>query len=54
MTVGPTTIVVTPIYEDSEASARLFAELADQNLDNLRVVAVDDGSVKEASGRQQY
>jgi glycosyltransferase involved in cell wall biosynthesis len=47
VTARPTTIVVTPIYEDRDASARLFEELADQNLDNLRVVAVDDGSVKE-------
>jgi glycosyltransferase involved in cell wall biosynthesis len=47
VTAGPTTVVVTPIYEDREASTRLFEELANQNLDNLRVVAVDDGSVKE-------
>ncbi len=41
------TVVVTPVYEDREASSRLFKELADQNLENLLVVAVDDGSVRE-------
>ena len=40
-------IVVTPVYEDVEASSRLFKELAMQFKDDLYVVAVDDGSVKQ-------
>ena len=40
-------IVVTPVYEDVEASSRLFKELAMQFKDALFVVAVDDGSVKQ-------
>lgn len=40
------TVVVTPVYEDREASSRLFEELAKLNLGNLLVVAVDDGSVR--------
>jgi glycosyltransferase involved in cell wall biosynthesis len=40
-------IVVTPVYEDVEASHRLFQELAALFQDNVFVVAVDDGSVKQ-------
>src|SRR6478736_454066 len=40
-------IVVTPVYEDVEASSRLFKELAAQFGRDLFVVAVDDGSVKQ-------
>lgn len=40
-------IVVTPVYEDVQASARLFKELNDQFGDALFVVAVDDGSVHQ-------
>lgn len=40
-------VVVTPVYEDVEASSRLFRELAAQFNGKLFVVAVDDGSVKE-------
>jgi len=40
-------VIVTPVYEDQEASAQLFSELAEQDFGNLRVVAVDDGSVRE-------
>ena len=40
-------VVVTPVYEDREASGRLFLELAAQFGRGLRVVAVDDGSVRE-------
>ena len=40
-------IVVTPVYEDAEACARLFRELAAQFPGKLYVVAVDDGSVKQ-------
>jgi hypothetical protein len=39
-------IVVTPIYEDSEASGRLFRELREVLGTAVRVVAVDDGSVR--------
>lgn len=40
-------IIVTPIYEDVEASSRLFKELANQFKQEVFVVAVDDGSVKQ-------
>lgn len=39
-------IVVTPVYEDIEASSRLFLELSAQFSGQIFVVAVDDGSVK--------
>jgi len=40
-------IVVTPIYEDAEASSRLFIELSDQFGVDIFVVAVDDGSLNQ-------
>lgn len=40
-------IVVTPVYEDVQASARLFRELNSQFGAALFVVAVDDGSVAQ-------
>lgn len=40
-------IVVTPVYEDVEASSRLFQELAQEFKQAVFVVAVDDGSVKQ-------
>ena len=40
-------VVVTPVYEDVEASSRLFKELAAQFKGDLFVVAVDDGSVSQ-------
>lgn len=40
-------VVVTPVYEDVEASSRLFHELSAQFHDDVFVVAVDDGSVKQ-------
>jgi len=40
-------IVVTPVYEDFEASSRLFQELQDELGDSVYIVAVDDGSVKQ-------
>ena len=40
-------VVVTPVYEDFEASSRLFKELAVQFGNDVFVVAVDDGSVSE-------
>lgn len=39
--------VVTPVFEDREASNRLFAELGSLFGDKVTVVAVDDGSVRE-------
>ncbi|MET1414977.1 glycosyltransferase [Roseibium sp. HPY-6] len=39
-------IVVTPVYEDFEASSRLFKELHAELGDSVYIVAVDDGSVK--------
>jgi hypothetical protein len=38
-------VVVTPIYEDTKASSRLFAELAAAFGESVYVIAVDDGSV---------
>lgn len=40
-------IIVTPVYEDVEASSRLFKELVLQFKQEVFVVAVDDGSVKQ-------
>lgn len=40
-------VVVTPVYEDAEASSRLFKELAAEFGRDVFVVAVDDGSVKQ-------
>ncbi|MEL7527857.1 MAG: glycosyltransferase [Pseudomonadota bacterium] len=40
-------IVVTPVYEDFEASSRLFQELQDELGDSVYIIAVDDGSVKQ-------
>lgn len=40
-------IVITPVYEDVEASSRLFNELKGQFNKKIFVVAVDDGSVKQ-------
>lgn len=39
--------VVTPVFEDREASDRLFAELGLLFGDRVTIVAVDDGSVRE-------
>ncbi len=39
--------VVMPIYEDQEASTRLFRELHAEYGDSVYVVAVDDGSVRQ-------
>ena len=41
------TVVVMPVFEDREASSRLFAELRKVLGDGLFVVAVDDGSVRQ-------
>lgn len=40
-------VVVTPVFEDSEASTRLFRELFDAFGEQVHVVAVDDGSVRQ-------
>lgn len=40
-------IVVTPVYEDAEASSRLFRELAAEFGSGVFIVAVDDGSVRQ-------
>lgn len=40
-------VVVTPVYEDREASAQLFMELANNFGASAFVVVVDDGSVRE-------
>lgn len=40
-------VIVTPVYEDAEVAGRLFKELA-SSLDNqVYIVAVDDGSVRQ-------
>lgn len=44
------TVIVTPVFEDRQASARLFAELAGSMGRELFVVAVDDGSVQQPVG----
>lgn len=43
-------VVVTPVYEDVEASGQLFKELAAQYRRDVFLVAVDDGSVKQPLG----
>jgi len=40
-------VIITPIYEDIEASSRLFKELAASFNSQVYVVAVDDGSVRQ-------
>ena len=40
-------IIVTPVYEDVEASSKLFRELANTFNKRVYIVAVDDGSVKQ-------
>jgi len=40
-------VVVTPVFEDAEASMRLFKELAAAFGERVHVVAVDDGSVRQ-------
>lgn len=43
----PSLVVVTPIYEDADASSRLFHELAVVFGKAVYIVAVDDGSVRQ-------
>lgn len=40
-------IIVTPVYEDAEASSKLFKELAKTFKKKVFIVAIDDGSVKQ-------
>jgi len=40
-------VIVTPVYEDIEASSRLFQELAATFNSQVYIVAVDDGSVQQ-------
>jgi glycosyltransferase involved in cell wall biosynthesis len=40
-------VVVMPVYEDREASSRLFLELARTQGRDVYIVAVDDGSVRQ-------
>jgi len=40
-------IIVTPVYEDQEASTQLFQDLATTFNKSVFIVAVDDGSVKQ-------
>jgi len=47
---GHRVIIVTPVYEDVEASSRLFKELKAQFGETVFVVAVDDGSVRQPLG----
>ena len=42
----PALVVITPVYEDKEASGQLFVELARLFGRSVFVVAVDDGSVR--------
>ena len=40
-------VILTPVFEDVEASARLFRELALTLGDDIHIVVVDDGSVRQ-------
>jgi glycosyltransferase involved in cell wall biosynthesis len=51
MSVDQEFVVVTPVYEDNEASAKLFHELYKEFGTRVRIVAVDDGSVREPLDR---
>ncbi|GAC1605615.1 MAG: hypothetical protein NVS3B2_12230 [Ramlibacter sp.] len=44
---GPPLVVVMPVYEDAQASTRLFQELGKLYGCGIHVVAVDDGSVQQ-------
>lgn len=47
ISVNADVIVVTPVYEDLEASSRLFRELDSVLGSRLFILAVDDGSVRQ-------
>jgi glycosyltransferase involved in cell wall biosynthesis len=40
-------VIVTPVYEDSEAASRLFSELKQEYQDLVSIVAIDDGSIRD-------
>ncbi len=40
-------VIVTPVYEDEEASSRLFMELSKELGPDIYIVVVDDGSVRQ-------
>lgn len=44
---GGVKVIVTPVFEDTEASTRLFRELVLALGDQVYLVAVDDGSVRQ-------
>lgn len=48
-------VVVTPVFEDAEASSRLFRELGSLFGTQVHVIAVDDGSIRQpiAAGAMQ-
>lgn len=54
MSASPKFVVVTPVYEDREASSKLFGELVRHYGSDVFVVAVDDGSVREPVSRTQF
>jgi polyisoprenyl-phosphate glycosyltransferase len=39
-------IIITPVYEDVDASTKLFTELARQYGRGIRIIAIDDGSIR--------
>lgn len=45
--LAPSLVIVTPVYEDVEASSRLFKELNKALGPDVYIVAVDDGSVRQ-------
>lgn len=45
--VQPDLVIVTPVYEDTEAASQLFREVAAEFSGRAFVVAVDDGSVRQ-------
>lgn len=47
MTAPKRLLIVTPVYEDLDASSQLFEHLAQQFGSDVFVVAVDDGSVRQ-------
>src|SRR5690349_18439048 len=47
MTIASPGVIVTPIYEDTEASTRLFREIRAALGPDVAIVAVDDGSVRQ-------
>ncbi|RYG22441.1 MAG: glycosyltransferase, partial [Burkholderiales bacterium] len=50
---APSLVIVTPVFEDVEASTKLYAEIALTFGGQVHVVAVDDGSVREPVHAEQ-